>query len=146
MTLVARSPDSLALLNRLGITRVKDILKFQDLMGVMRHDVFTHSLTHIKTNRLNMGATTTIMRPSSATSTSSRNHVIATPSLNSSDSPLSPPSSLHLQLNPQHPPPPQHAPHQQMPLQVPHFQRSTSNNAPYIHYDGMTDKTMANLQ
>ena len=69
MTLVARSPDSLALLNRLGITRVKDILKFQDLMGVMRHDVFTHSLTHIKTNRLNMGATTTVMRPSSATST-----------------------------------------------------------------------------
>ena len=39
LILLSRSPDCLALLNRLGIKRINDILKFQDLLGAMRADV-----------------------------------------------------------------------------------------------------------
>lgn len=34
--MLARSPDTVTLLNRLGITRIKDVLKFQRLLGVLR--------------------------------------------------------------------------------------------------------------
>lgn len=39
LVLLSRSPDCLALLNRLGINRIGDILKFQELIGAMRADI-----------------------------------------------------------------------------------------------------------
>lgn len=39
LILLSRSPDCLALLNRLGIKRINDILKFQELLGAIRVDV-----------------------------------------------------------------------------------------------------------
>jgi len=88
LELLARSPDTLALLNRLGVNRIKDILKFQRLLGVLRPGSYSAQY-HPRTSYISL--------ESSQHSKETKLHTTVTPSpstTNASSRAVSPPTEM----------------------------------------------------